>query len=373
MATYATGPDFPIDVAADYSTTGQYRFMTLNSSNGRATLATTRGETVHGVLQDDPAAAGYSGTVRTYATTKIECGGTFAPGEALTTDANGAAIQANLPDDYVVARAVDSGTSGTIAEIHLTHEGRADAAGKGWVEDFNALDTTDQVANIAPAGTVAVGTTDVLNHCYTPNGHLMCYEALGAGQTITGPVIVANGLNVSGDQTEDEGYEVYSHFLGADGRPFVIGLDPAFYFLCKLSVANVSGTDDLQVGFRRAEICRPNWDDYLDGAAIGIITAADPAAIQLQTILNNGATTETDTTDTLADTIAVQFKILVSAAGAVTYQHDIASPGTLAAPTTVAAFTFDNGDPVVPFVRFLHAAAPVAGEIAIHSWEAGYQ
>lgn len=373
MATYAKGPDFPFAVAADYSSTGQYRFMAVNSS-GQAVLASVRGQKVLGVLQDDPAAAGRSGTVRTYGSTKVYCGGTFAANEAITTDANGAAIQATLPTDHVIAYAVEAGSSGIIAEVHLVHQGLNSAeSAKGWAEDYNALDTTDQVANIQPDGTAADGTADVLNHSYTPSGNVLAYEALGAGQTITGPVIVANGLNISGDQTEDEGYEVFSHFLGATGKPFVIGKDPAFYFLCKLSIANVSGTDDLQVGFRRAEICRPAFDDYLDAAAIGIITSADPAAVQLQTILNNGATVETDTTDTLADTIAVQFKVLVSAAGVVTYQHDLASPGTLAAPTAVAAFTFDNGDPVIPFVRFLHAAAPVAGEIAIHKWEAGYQ
>ena len=79
-----------------------------------------------------------------------------------------------------------------------------------------------------------------------------------------------------------------------------------------------------------------------------------------------------DTTDTVTDGLVVQYKVMVSGAGAVTYQHDIASQGTLAAPSAVAAFTFDDGTPLIPFARHLHDTA-LAGGVIIHSWEVGYQ
>ena len=101
-------------------------------------------------------------------------------------------------------------------------------------------------------------------------------------------------------------------------------------------------------------------------------TAASPMEIKTITELNGGGTTVTDTTQTLAETVPVQFKVLVSAAGVVTFQHDIAVPGTLAAPSAVGTLTFDTGDPVVPFFDFLNVAAAPDGVI-IHSWEAGYQ
>lgn len=67
-----------------------------------------------------------------------------------------------------------------------------------------------------------------------------------------------------------------------------------------------------------------------------------------------------------------QAKILVSAAGVVTYLHDAATPGTLLAPTVTAAFTFDPGDPVIPFFRFLtHGDIP--GVVKLINWEVGYQ
>jgi hypothetical protein len=238
-------------------------------------------------------------------------------------------------------------------------------------EDFSAYAATDQVANMLATGVAFAGTADALHHCYTPAGNVFCFEALGAGQTLE-PVLTADGLNMAGDQTNDEGYEIYSNFLGASGHPFRIG-EAAFYFLCKFFVTDGTGTDDLQVGFRRAEICRPNFDDYVDAATLGVNTAAAPLAIKIATINDGAATTETDTNQTLASATAVQFKILVDAAGAVTYQHDIVAPGTLAAPVATAAFSFDAGDPVIPFFRVLQVVAPGTGAVPILLWEVGYQ
>lgn len=238
------------------------------------------------------------------------------------------------------------------------------------VEDFNALDTTDQVAVILPSGLVASGATGVLHHIYSPGGKVYGACALGAGQTIL-PNIVAAGLDIGGDQTDDEGWEIFSNFLGASGKPFIVGKSPAFYFLCKIVFGDADGLDHLMVGFRRAGPHLATMGDIQDYSAFGVSTAADPMALKLLTGLN-GTDAETDTTDTLVGTTAVQFKVLVSAAGVVTFQHDIAVPGTLAAPTVTVAQTLDNGDPMIPFVRFLNVAA-LADSVVIHKWEAGFQ
>jgi len=263
------------------------------------------------------------------------------------------------------------GTPGRALRVNSGGTAPTWAADKILYEDFSTYAATDQCANMLATGVAFAGTTDALHLCYTPGGNVFCFEALGAGQTIE-PVITADGLNVAGDQTNDEGYEIYSHFLGASGHPFRVG-EAAFFFLCKFLVTDGTGTDDLQVGFRRAEICRPNFDDYVDAACMGMITAASPMDVYIQTINDGAATTETDTTNNLANATAVQFKILVDAAGAVTYQHDIAAPGTLAAPAATAAFSFDAGDPVIPFFRHLQVVAPGTGAIPILLWSAGYQ
>lgn len=230
--------------------------------------------------------------------------------------------------------------------------------------DCKGMDTVDQLIAIQSDGTAFDGTGDVLNYLYMPGGVIFGCEAI-ATQTIV-PDIVANGLDIAGDQTANDGYELWTNFLGATGVPFVVGRDPAFYARCKFQMSDVSGTDDFQFGFRRAEICRPAFDDYLDAFTLGCNTAADPMAIKIATIVNNAATVETDTTDTLADATEVDFKVLVSAAGVVTYTINGA------APTATAAVTIDDGDPVIPFIRFLQDTALV-DDFTISEWEVGFQ
>lgn len=237
------------------------------------------------------------------------------------------------------------------------------------VEDFAALDTTDQVAIVLPSGLAADGATGVMNHLYSPGGKVYCIASLGAGQTAF-PSIVANGLDIGGDQVADEGWEIWSHFAGATGKPFIVGKSPAFYFTCTIEVADADGIDHLMVGFRRAGPHLATMGDIQDYASFGVSTAADPMAIKLLTGLN-GTDTNTDTTQTAAEATAIQFKVLVSAAGIVTFQHDIAVPGTLAAPSATVALTLDNGDPVIPFVRFLHDTG--VGSPTIRKWDAGLQ
>ena len=68
-------------------------------------------------------------------------------------------------------------------------------------------------------------------------------------------------------------------------------------------------------------------------------------------------------------------KVLVSATGVVTFQHDVASAGTLAAPTAVGTFTFDTGDVVIPyFVIVPTLDIGASGDaISLISYECGYQ
>ena len=238
------------------------------------------------------------------------------------------------------------------------------------VEDFNALDADDQVALVLPSGAAPSGATGVVNHVYSPGGKVYCAASLGAGQTLF-PAIVAAGLDIGGDQADDEGWELWSNFAGASGKPFIVGKSPAFYFLCKIVFGDADGLDHLMIGFRRAGPHLATFTDIQDYSAFGVSTAADPMALKLLTGLN-GTDTNTDTTQTFAGTTAVQFKVLVSAAGVVTFQHDIVTPGTLAAPTVTVAQTLDNGDPMIPFVRFLNVAA-FADSVVIHKWEAGFQ
>jgi hypothetical protein len=359
-------------VAADYSAKQNY-WMTLNGSR-QAQLATTRGEACLGVLLDDPAAAGRVGAISVAGVTKCLLAGTIDEDDPITNDANGKTIKATLSTDHIHGKALTAGVSGDYIDVLLSTAALKGVAldGRAVYEDFSGYAATDLVANIQPDGTAADGTTTVLNHCYTPGGNVFAYHPIGT-QTLH-PAMVAGALDIGCDQTDDEGCEIYTNFLKASGMgPFVVGISPAFYFKCKLNVTLTNGTDDLQVGFRKAELIRAAWDDYYDAAAMGIITVANPAAVYIQTILANAATVETDTTDTWDDATDAEFAIFVSSAGVVTYQHDLASAGTLAAPTVTAAYTFADGTPVIPFVRFLNANAAQVGGVKIIKWEVGYQ
>lgn len=237
-------------------------------------------------------------------------------------------------------------------------------------EDFSGYAATDLVANCIPTAGTPSGTAGTINHMYTPGGNVYGFFPVG---TLTAmPLMAAGYLDLSGDGSNDEGYEVFSHWLGATGRPFTVYTDAAFYFLCKFQLDDADGTDDLQIGFRQAEPEQQAFDDYTDCAAFSICTAADPTAIKIETILNNGSTSTTDTTQTVdlaARTLSV--KIKVSAAGVVTFQHDATTEGTLAAPTATASYTFATGMPVIPFFRYINASGVTA--VKLLKWDVGYQ
>jgi hypothetical protein len=174
----------------------------------------------------------------------------------------------------------------------------------------------------------------------------------------------ASGLDISSDVVDNDGLEVAGGVLGASGRPFIVGDDPAFYFCATLFVDDVSGTDDLHIGFREAEPFLAAFDDYTDLASIGLVGASGD--IQIETILGGAGTVTTDTTDGWADDATKKVCVYVSDAGAVTYTVGGA------APTVTAAYSLADGLPVIPFVHYLHATS-TPDELILSLWEVGYQ
>jgi len=206
----------------------------------------------------------------------------------------------------------------------------------------------------------ATGTAGDENMMILPNSTWE-YHILGT-QTIVAPSMGVGGLDISLDATADDGAEFCPGINAANRQAFTVGTDPAFYAQMEFAIADVSDTDDCAFGFRKVEAYQANIDDYDEMAAMNVISGD----IKLETILNAGATTTTDTTDNWADGATHTLKVMVSDAGAVTYTID----GL--APTVTAAFTFDDGEVVVPFFYFLHAAASTAG-IVLKSYECGTQ
>ena len=108
-----------LDAAADYSTTGQYLFMGIDSS-GDAVLIASQGVDAIGVLLNNPA-AGRAGTVAIHGITKVKAGDTITAGNKLTTGADGRAEVA-ATGDFVIGWAVSGGADGEIIEMLLTHQ-----------------------------------------------------------------------------------------------------------------------------------------------------------------------------------------------------------------------------------------------------------
>jgi len=230
---------------------------------------------------------------------------------------------------------------------------------KYWFDDFQVNPISAKVG-----GGAATGTAGDLNVLYTAYGQYE-YNIIGT-QTTLAPVIDAFGLNLVMTGTSGQGIELSMGQTALSPMAFTIGSDAAFFSQFVFKVQDASGTNPFILGFRKVQAFDATLANYTDFATIGIVGTANPNTVKLQTQVNTGGVTTTDTTQTVADGATTQVKIKVSAAGVVTYELNYA------APTVVAAFTFDTGDVVVPFIRFTEAA-DVTTQASIDVWEVGYQ
>lgn len=101
--------------AADFSTTGIYRFGVVNSS-GQIALASSAGR-VDGVVYDNPSAADRECRVATAGVVKVELGGTVTAGDQVQSGASGVATSGSTNSPGI---ALESGVSGDIIAVRLT-------------------------------------------------------------------------------------------------------------------------------------------------------------------------------------------------------------------------------------------------------------
>lgn len=200
----------------------------------------------------------------------------------------------------------------------------------------------------ATTGAAPAGTTGAVNLMSVQGGEIMEQFIMGAGQTIIAPRMSTSGLLVSLDLTDNEGAE-YNWGVRANSKhAYTVGTSPAFYLEWRFTLADVTGCDPVFVGFRKQEANNGTFASYTDFAAIGVSEALNSALITISTRLNSGSVTNTNTTNAWTDGQTHTLRVNVSAAGVVTYLIDGA------APSVTAAFTFDNGDVVMPFFHGLH-------------------
>lgn len=219
----------------------------------------------------------------------------------------------------------------------------------------------------ATTGAAASGATGSVNILNIGGEGTLEMQMLGAGQTIIVPVLKDDGLEISQDQADDEGVEICAGITSRCPSAFVIGTDPAFFFRARAVIDDVSGADELAFGFRKNQAYQAALASYTDFAVLNLNAGT------WETITDNdnaGEVTTVLTGSTVADLGAFEVKINVSAAGAVTYE--VGTAGSRSTPALAPAFSFDTGDTVVPFIRFLHTA-DLAGSVRLRQWEAGFQ
>ncbi len=172
----------------------------------------------------------------------------------------------------------------------------------------------------------------------------------------------AAGLDLRGDTgtADNLGLEMIlggTQFGGASActvGTHAVTIDATFY------AVDWTDNDCVSVGFRKVQefdtghgaiIAAASGDPiYTDFALCGVQSDDD---VQLATALNDGSGAFTDSTDATAAAGNHRFKMSITANGVMTYQHvgeAVMDAGTLADPTATAAFTFDDGDVIVPYL-----------------------
>jgi hypothetical protein len=177
------------------------------------------------------------------------------------------------------------------------------------------------------------------------------------GQAIDKPAAATTGMDYAYDQVDNDGFQIVMSDSVTKGREgidrFTVGKQ-AFTAELEFLITDVSGTDDCAFGFAKVDVHRAAIDDCDEMAVLNVISGN----ITIETVLNNGSTTSTDTTDDWADTAIHRLKVLVAKDGAVTYKID----GV--APSTTAAFSFDAGEVVTPMMYVLQAS-DLAGSMVL--------
>lgn len=302
---------------------------------------------------------------------------------ALSINSSAAAI--NIGND-AVSQAVNVGTAGartvtvgstTGASGLVLQSGTGEITVTGTVKEIDAeflyASGTDLVVSQSPicttnanTGGAPTGTGGDVNLMYLQDGCLMEQFIIGT-QTIIAPRMNANGLNLALDNTASDGSEYNFGARSNAKHVYTIGTDAAFFAEATIYVEDLSGCAPLMMGFRKVEANNATLANYTDYACIGLnqVTSATNAVILSE--LNGGGQTATDTTDAWGgDGSAQTIKVLVSAAGVVTFE--VGGSAASAAPS----FTFDSGDEVMFFLHFLQGA-DVTTDVGLQNLKIGYQ
>jgi hypothetical protein len=189
-------------------------------------------------------------------------------------------------------------------------------------------------------------------------------------QTLLTPVNAATGLDISGDATAGDGYEItLQNPSNTDAKfNFKVGTEPVgFYLEAQITTADISGAAELLVGFRKAGVHANARATYTDYAYIGMIQAD----IKLATDLADAGETLTDTTMNAADAGQVTLRVEVTTDGKVSYFVKNGATASLIKPTVAVDYTFADATIVVPSIRLIQHS-DITGTCIVNYIKCGY-
>jgi hypothetical protein len=230
-------------------------------------------------------------------------------------------------------------------------------------EDFSFPPTYhDDDGDGAPTG--VAGDVNLLK----TDRNAFTWTVLGT-QTILFPTYdnINGGLDIVQDLVDNDGAE---YNLGVATNPasrgkFVVGTDECFVRV-KMRVGDVSETDELLVGFRKAETHQAIYTAYADYLYLGLNNATGD--VKSESEVAGAGAANVDTTKDWADATTHTLEVRVSKSGVVRVLYDDSLSGVVQ-----PSYTFTSGLSIIPSIRYLNATGDVTPDpdIQLLEYESG--
>lgn len=214
------------------------------------------------------------------------------------------------------------------------------------------------VCSLGGAGGAATGTDGDENRVILEDG-LFEYHIIGtvgAPELDIAGTIAAGGLDVSMDAADAEGLEMTEGITARNKHSLVAQTDSG-YIEVKLYITDVSGCNDVAVGWRKVEGYEADIATYTDIYTL----SATKGDVYIMTALNDATLIIDDTAINTANTTAITLKVVVATDGTVT-----SFVNGVDETEHQTEYTFDSGDVLVPFFYYLGNSDTPEGTYVMH-------
>lgn len=198
----------------------------------------------------------------------------------------------------------------------------------------------------------------------------MYISSVATGAAVITPFHSSDGLECKAmaGGTGPDSYELGHGTTALSRAAYTVGsfpdADRRIFFEVTCKIDDISDVTEIWCGWRKAEAYQATDPDAYDEMACFNIGKDADGQIEIHTILNNAATSETDTTETdWADAGEHTLRIEVENDGKCWFYYDGSEP------TVTADFSFDDGEVILPFFRIDTETGDPG--ISISSWKCG--